>query len=59
MDIGEQQRVIIVEVDSSLARPAPIEEPAPQRGAPEPVGAWPLPLDLDTEADPTWADQTT
>lgn len=41
MDIGNQQRVIIVEpVEVPLHAPEPVAEPQP---ATEPVGEWPLP----------------
>jgi hypothetical protein len=52
MDIGKQQRVIIVEVDETVAaEPAP--EPAVEPGgAPEQVVAWPLPLYLDPDPEP-------
>jgi hypothetical protein len=56
MDIGKQQRVIIVEVDEALAHPAPIEEPAEVSTMTDQGDAWPLPLDLDSEPDPAWAD---
>ncbi len=47
MDIGNQQRVIIVE-------PVQVPEKAPEPGAepwraPEPVGEWPLPLEMEPE----------
>jgi hypothetical protein len=48
MDIGEQQRVIIVEVDESTNKPDPAEEPQPVR-TPDTAAAWPLPLDLESE----------
>lgn len=48
MDIGEQQRVIIVEVDESMSEPAPQPDQQPSRAA-EDAAAWPLPLDLDPE----------
>lgn len=52
MDIGNQQRVIIVE--SEPVQEPPKIEPArliearsEEKAEVEPVGAWPLPLDLD------------
>ena len=63
MDIGKQQRVIIVEVDeamhgdpASAVEPDPFEEPTPAAVVPGPGGAWPLPLDLDTEFELLAAD---
>jgi hypothetical protein len=64
MDIGKQQRVIIVEVDASLAHPAsagepdPFEEPTQAAVVPGPGGAWPLPLDLDAEFELVPADRS-
>ena len=52
MDIGNQQRVIIVE--SEPVKETPTIEPArlieagsKKKVEAEPVGAWPLPFDLD------------
>ncbi len=62
MDIGKQQRVIIVEVDEVMAgpaaagEPASVEEPARTIVLPDPGGAWPLPLALDPDLDPVPAD---
>ena len=52
MDIGNQQRVIIVEAepvkDAPLAEPAQlIETAANAEPVAESVAAWPLPLNLD------------
>ena len=47
MDIGNQQRVIIVEpVEVPEKAPEPVAAPQP---AAEPVGEWPLPLELEPE----------
>ena len=47
MDIGNQQRVIIVEpVQVPEKAPEPVAEPG---RAPEPVGEWPLPLEVEPE----------
>ncbi len=47
MDIGNQQRVIIVEpVQVPEKAPEPVAEPG---RAPEPVGEWPLPLEMEPE----------
>lgn len=50
MDIGNQQRVIIVEPDREIADqfPAPPTEQA-TFAEPESAAMWPLPLDLDPE----------
>ena len=52
MDIGNQQRVIIVESEPMQEAPAVeptrlIEAESKEKADVEPVGAWPLPLDLD------------
>ena len=51
MDIGNQQRVIIVEVDPVAAeRPTtPAEAASVEERELEMAAAWPLPLDLDPE----------
>ncbi|MCP3998234.1 MAG: hypothetical protein GY722_24700 [bacterium] len=50
MDIGNQQRVIIVELDPvSAGQPTPVETTAVEERAFEMAAAWPLPLDLDPE----------
>lgn len=50
MDIGKQQRVIIVEVDDSMkAEPAQVKRKTNDASAPDRAAAWPLPLDLDPE----------
>ena len=47
MDIGNQQRVIIVEpVEVPLHAPEPAAEPQPAVG---PVGDWPLPLEMEPQ----------
>ncbi len=59
MDIGKQQRVIIVEVDESMTgQPAPVDETARIAGLPDAGDAWPLPLDLDPDFDLVPADQS-
>ena len=50
MDIGNQQRVIIVEpveLPEKAPQPTPMPEPVV-----EPAGEWPLPLALDPEPVP-------
>lgn len=52
MDIGNQQRVIIVESEpvkeTATIEPARlIEAGSAEKVEAEPIGAWPLPLDLD------------
>lgn len=52
MDIGNQQRVIIVESEpvkeAATVEPARLIETGSKKDAESaPVGAWPLPLDLD------------
>lgn len=51
MDIGNQQRVIIVEVDPVTAEQpkAPVEAGSLEENELERAAAWPLPLDLDPE----------
>ncbi len=50
MDIGNQQRVIIVELDPvSAEQPTPVETTSVEEPAFEMAAAWPLPLDLDPE----------
>lgn len=49
MDIGNQQRVIIVELEEA---PAETPDPHPasaQSRTDEPAGEWPLPLDINME----------
>jgi hypothetical protein len=51
MDIGEQQRVIIVEVEERMqTEPAPVVREASRAEAPERAVARPLPLELDPES---------
>ncbi len=54
MDIGNQQRVIIVELDTPTIDEPANEEPAElsatnHEGELDEAVAWPLPLDLDPE----------
>lgn len=50
MDIGKQQRVIIVEEDDSMTvEPAQVEKEPDVASTPEGAAAWPLPLDVDPE----------
>ncbi len=51
MDIGNQQRVIIVELDETSAEEpvAPVEAASGSEQDLELAAAWPLPLDLDPE----------
>lgn len=54
MDIGNQQRVIIVEPEKmAVGAPMPAgAEPDPVHGE-EIAAAWPLPLDIDQETEQT------
>ena len=51
MDIGNQQRVIIVEVDPvTVEQPKTPVEATSQEQELEMAAAWPLPLDFDPES---------
>ena len=50
MDIGKQRRVIIVEPIEAPSQ-APAREVEPQPVA-EPLGEWPLPLEMEPEPAP-------
>ena len=49
MDIGNQQRVIIVELDKTETPDLEPAEPEPEFVEAGLVGDWPLPLDINVE----------
>lgn len=52
MDIGNQQRVIIVEQDTAIPEEQPTSSVSDVDVDRETAAAWPLPLDLDPEPVP-------
>ena len=52
MDIGNQQRVIIVEPEQPVEKPAAPVSAEPRVEELEHAATWPLPLDLTGQADP-------
>ncbi len=49
MDIGNQQRVIIVELEETMADKPPVPVATETAAELEKAATWPLPLDLDPE----------
>lgn len=52
MDIGNQQRVIIVELEEAPVETAKLHPVAAEIAFEVSVGEWPLPLDIDVEHAP-------
>lgn len=52
MDIGNQQRVIIVELEEAQTETPELQPAAADTRFEELVGDWPLPLDINVEHTP-------